>query len=100
VTLQDLANLGEVIGAVGVVISLIYFYALMSYVLSQFEVALTYHRDGLLADEGIETYTQSVAGLFDNPAVVEWWESEGKIRYSQELRQRISQVVYPQAAVR
>ena len=143
-TLQDLANLGEVIGAIAVIISLIYlavqirentqamrraatqdihrslneqarclvespdlaalffkasqrpseltgeenfrFQMLLTYVLSNFELALEYYREGLLGNDMIEGYVQGIRPLFENPLVAEWWEAEGQGTFSPELR--------------
>jgi hypothetical protein len=147
-TLQDFANLGEVIGAIAVIASLIYlafeirqntramrqaatqdihrslndqtrclvespdlaalyfrashrpeeltgeerfrFQFLLTYVLSNFELAIEYYRDGLLNDEMIEGYVKGIHPLFENPLVVEWWEAEGQGMFSPELRDQLS----------
>ena len=147
-TLQDLANLGEVIGAIAVIASLIYlafeirentramqraatqdihrslndqarclvespdlaalffrasqrpdeltgeerfrFQFLLSYVFSNFELAIEYYREGLLGDDMIEGYVQGIRPLFENPLVVEWWEAEGQGVFSQELSDLLS----------
>jgi hypothetical protein len=148
VTLQDLANLGEVIGAIAVIASLIYlafeirqntqamrraatqdihrslneqarclvespdlaalffrasqrpseltgeerfrFQMLLTYALSNFEMALGYYREGLLGDEMIEGFVKGLRPLFENPLVVEWWEAEGHGTFSHELRDFLS----------
>ena len=147
-TLQDLANLGEVIGAFGVIVSLIYlavqirentqamrreatqdiirslneqlrffiespglaglfitaserpeeltgeerfrFQSLLHVSFSNLELALGYHRDGLLSDETIEVYTQGILTFFENPVVVEWWEEGAQGMHSQDLRDLVS----------
>jgi hypothetical protein len=63
---------------------------LLMNILSNFELAIDYHRDGLLNNQGLETYSQSISSLFDNPVVVEWWQSKGQELYSPELRQLVS----------
>jgi hypothetical protein len=147
-SLQDLANLGEVIGAIAVIVSLIYlavqirentramrraatqdihrslndqtrclvespdlaalyfrasqrpeeltgeerfrFQFLLTYVLSNFELAIEYYREGLLSDDMIEGFVQGLRPLFENPLVVEWWEAEGQGTFSPELRDLLS----------
>jgi hypothetical protein len=147
-TLQDLANLGEAIGAIAVIASLIYlafeirqntramrraatqdihrslndqtrclvespdlaalyfrashrpeeltgeerfrFKFLLAYVLSNFELAIEYYREGLLSDDMVEGYVEGLRPLFENPLVVEWWEAEGQGTFSPELRDLLS----------
>jgi hypothetical protein len=147
-TLQDLANLGEVIGAIAVIVSLIYlavqirentqamrraatqdihrslndqtrclvespdlaalyfkasqrpeeltgeerfrFQFLLAYVLSNFELAIEYYREGLLGDDMIEGYVKGIRPLFENPVVAEWWEAEGQGLFSPELRDLVA----------
>jgi hypothetical protein len=147
-TLQDLANLGEVIGAIAVIVSLIYlavqirentramrraatqdihrslndqarcfvespdlaallirasqrpgeltgeerfrFQMPLTYVFSNFEMAIEYHREGLLGDDMIEGYVRGIHPLFENPLVLEWWEAEGQGTFSPELREPLS----------
>jgi hypothetical protein len=142
-TLQDFANLGEVIGAIAVIASLIYlafeirqntramrraatqdihrslndqtrclvespdlaalyfrasqrpeeltgeerfrFQMLLAYVLSNFELAIEYYREGLLSDDVIEGWVKGIHPLFENPVVVEWWEAQGQGLFSPEL---------------
>ncbi len=151
-TLQDLANLGEVIGAIAVIASLIYlafeirqntramrraatqdihrslndqarclvespdlaalafrasqrpeeltgeerfrFQMLLTYLFSNFELAMEYYREGLLGDDIIEGWMKGIRPLFENPLVVEWWEAEGQGTFSPELRD----LLYKQAA--
>ena len=147
-TLQDFANLGEVIGAIAVIASLIYlafeirqntramrraatqdihrslndqtrclvespdlaalyfrasqrpeeltgeerfrFQMLLTYVFSNFEMAIEYYREGLLGDEMVEGFVKGLRPLFENPLVVEWWEAEGQGTFSLELRELLS----------
>ena len=151
-TLQDLANLGEVIGAIAVIASLIYlafeirqntramrraatqdihrslndqarclvespdlaalafrasqrpeeltgeerfrFQMLLTYLFSNFELAMEYYREGLLGDDIIEGWMKGIRPLFEHPLVVEWWEAEGQGTFSPELRD----LLYKQAA--
>jgi len=151
-TLQDLANLGEVIGAIAVIASLIYlafeirqntramrraatqdihrslndqarclvespdlaalafrasqrpeeltgeerfrFQMLLTYLFSNFELAIEYYREGLLGDDIIEGWMKGIRPLFENPLVVEWWQAEGQGTFSPELRD----LLYKQAA--
>jgi len=146
--LQDLANLGEVIGAIAVIASLIYlafeirqntramrraatqeihrslndqarcfvespdlaalffrasqqpqeltgeerfrFQMLLTYVFSNFEMAIGYYREGLLGDDMIEGFVKGLRPLFENPLVVEWWEAEGQGTFSPELRDLVA----------
>jgi hypothetical protein len=147
-TLQDLANLGEVIGAIAVIATLIYlafeirqntravrraatqdihrslndqsrclvespdltallyragqrpeeltgeerfrFQFLLTYVLSNFELAIEYYREGLLSDDMIEGYVKGIHPLIENPVVLEWWEAEGQGMFSPELGDLLS----------
>jgi hypothetical protein len=66
------------------------FERLIGYLFASFELALEYHRDGLLSGEGIEVHTQSVLPLFESSAVAEWWEREGEFTYSREFRDLVS----------
>lgn len=67
------------------------FERLITHVFSSFEMALEYHRDGLLSDESIDQYAQAILPLFDNPAVKEWWEKEGQFSFSQRFRGLVSE---------
>jgi hypothetical protein len=63
---------------------------LIMHLLSNFEIAIDYHRDGLLGHRGFETYAKSIMRQFENPIVIEWWQAEGQALYSQELRDLVS----------
>ena len=67
------------------------FERLITHAISSFETALEYNKDGLLGDETIEKYGQGVQQLFDNPAVMEWWEKEGQLVFSQRFRDMVSE---------
>jgi hypothetical protein len=67
------------------------FERLIPHVCSSFEVALEYHRDGLLGDESIDAYAQGILPLFESPAVKEWWEKEGQFTFSQRFKDSISE---------
>jgi hypothetical protein len=67
------------------------FERLVGYVFASFELALEYHGDGLLSDEGIEAYTQSILQLFERSAVAEWWGKEGQYTFSQRFRDLVSE---------
>ncbi len=55
-------------------------------VMSNFDLAISYHKDGLIDDPSVETYAQSVRQLYRSPIVKEWWRHEGHAMYSAELR--------------
>ena len=61
------------------------FRSIVSHSLASFEMALDYHGDGLLSDEHIERYTQGIFQLFENPVVLEWWDKEGRLIFSQRV---------------
>jgi hypothetical protein len=61
------------------------FQSLLTYMYSKFEIALQYSRDGLLSDESVEVYAQSILGLFESPVVREWWEELRRFYYSPEV---------------
>ena len=67
------------------------FERLITHQLSSFQMALEYHKDGLLGDETIDTYSQGVLQLFDSPAVMEWWEKEGQFHFDQGFRNLVSE---------
>ena len=70
------------------------FHTLVAYLFSNFELAVEYYREGLLADDMIEGWMKGIRPLFENPLVVEWWEAEGQGTFSPELRD----LLYKQAA--
>ena len=66
------------------------FERLLTHQFSNFQMALEYHKDGLLSDETIEIYGQSVLQLFDSPAIMECWEKESHL-FSQQFRELVSE---------
>lgn len=66
------------------------FQTLLAFIFSNFDLALEYHREGLLSDPSIEVYSGSILALFDNSLVGEWWQEQGRSMYSQELRDLVS----------
>jgi hypothetical protein len=66
------------------------FQFLLAYVLSNFELAIEYYREGLLGDDMIEGYVKGIRPLFENPVVAEWWEAEGQGLFSPELRDLVA----------
>ena len=62
------------------------FQMLLTYLFSNFELAIEYYREGLLGDNMIEGWMKGIRPLFENPLVVEWWEAEGQGTFSPELR--------------
>jgi hypothetical protein len=67
---------------------------LMTNLFSNFDLALDYHRDGLLDEASITTYAQNLAQLMNNPVVKEWWQSNGKDLYSEELHNLVNKPSY------
>ena len=67
------------------------FERLITHTFSSFEMALEYHKDGLLGDETIETYGRAVLQLFESSVVMEWWEKEGQFTFSQRFRDLVSE---------
>jgi hypothetical protein len=67
------------------------FSSVVMHSLASFEIALDYHRDGLISDEHIGKYTQVILQLFENPVVMEWWEKEGHLMFSQRLYDLVSE---------
>jgi hypothetical protein len=67
------------------------FERLITHTFSNFQMALEYHQDGLLGDETIEPYGQSVLKTFDSPAVMEWWEREGQFVFNQRFRDLVAE---------
>ena len=66
------------------------FQFLLTYVLSNFELAVEYYRERLLGDDMMEGYAQGLRLLFENPLVAEWWEAEGQGIFTPELRDLLS----------
>lgn len=62
------------------------FQILVMRIMSNFDLALGYHKDGLIGDQSIETYFQSIQQLFGSSIVKDWWQHEGHALYSAELR--------------
>jgi hypothetical protein len=62
------------------------FNALLSYLFSSFETALTYHRRGMFNDEDQERYVQTILELMKNPGTQFWWQ-QSKAIYSQDVHQ-------------
>ena len=67
------------------------FESLVRYIFASFEVALEYHRHGLIMNVSIEAYAQGVLQLFEDSVVAEWWEKEGQFSFSQRFRDLVSQ---------
>jgi hypothetical protein len=61
------------------------FQILVMTVISNFDLAIGYHKDGLIGEASIDTYAQSIHQLFRSPIVEEWWHKEGHVMYSAEL---------------
>lgn len=66
------------------------FETLLAFIFSNFNMALEYHRDGLLSDPSVEVYSQSILALFENKLVNEWWLAQGRVLYSRELQALVS----------
>jgi len=62
------------------------FQILVMRVMSNFDLAIGCHKDGLIGDQSVETYAQSVRQLFKSGVVKAWWRREGHALYSAELR--------------
>lgn len=61
------------------------FNALLSYIFSSFETALTYHRRGMYSDENQERYGNVITDLMKNPGIQFWWQ-QNKAIYSQDVQ--------------
>ena len=66
------------------------FHALLSYLFSSFETALTYHHRGMYNDEDQERYGQTILELMKNPGVQFWWQ-QNKVIYSSAVQAYIQQ---------
>jgi hypothetical protein len=59
---------------------------LMTNLFSNFDLALDYHKDGLLDEASINTYAQNLAQLITNPVINDWWQKNSEGLYSEDLR--------------
>ena len=63
---------------------------LMTNLFSNFDLALDYHKDGLMDEASINTYAQNLAQLISNPVIREWWQENGERLYSEDLRNLVA----------
>ena len=63
---------------------------LMTNLFSNFDLALDYHKDGLMDEVSINTYAQNLAQLISNPVIREWWQDNGERLYSEDLRNLVA----------
>jgi hypothetical protein len=63
---------------------------LMTNLFSNFDLALDYHKDGLIEEASINMYAQNLAQLISNPVIKDWWQTNGENLYSEELRNLVA----------
>ena len=63
---------------------------LMTNLFSNFDLALDYHKDGLIDEVSINMYAQNLAQLISNPVIKDWWQTNGVNLYSEELRNLVT----------